>query len=176
MGSALSSNVPGFTQFRNFVCDIEITIKLLHNMKMTHWYLKNDLIELRDSLKNFTEQLYQPQVLRLYCKNIFSKDKHYEMMINKYQYDTSNPFAELVNFKLFDHTQVDFEFNYKTVISQPNNYAKLCNLCRNDDIRLFKVDHNFGRDFVKKLSRIILNREVELVKQMGISIQRLLGF
>ena len=148
------------------VGELELNIGLIRKMAKTPEYVGfyEDLIGLQTSLLQFSEAFYQPNILRLFCRNYKGRDKKTENMINKFQYDTTNPFAERVkpqflidaNMDIFD--KKNFKFNENDFKDESRKFFH--------DPRPFGV--NFPKERYKIIEKIMTRRIEEIMLARGI--------
>ena len=115
------------SEFNDLAADVELNLHLLKNimeiMKEDFSYHK-ELNELKSSLKKFSDALKQPKVLRMFCGFYSCDDPIRTKILNKFQIDTCNPFAETASFDLLDRSKFSEPLPENINIQ---NFKKRCN-------------------------------------------------
>lgn len=154
-GSVLSSVINfaapnSDVNFTDLVADVELNIWLVKHLialQRQSSELTNRLQQLEDALNNFADVLYKPEVMILYCGNSPLKERVHKKIMNKYQRDTVNPFAEVINFKALDMSKFSIPFKKDSITiyslkAQPKLLAEFESLIKRDEKIFFHLNPN----------------------------------
>lgn len=96
-----------FSDFTNLAADVELNLYLIDDIigGGTELSLTKELEKLRTKLSQLSEALLQPKLLKRFCGNARSPNPLMNKLLNKYQYETCNPFAERIDYNLLDQSK-----------------------------------------------------------------------
>ena len=92
--------------FLYLVADVELNLYLVESIIKDKIDYTEDLIRLKSSLVKFSDALLQPKVLRSFCGFAECKSLVFTKILNKFQIDTCNPFAERVHYDILDYSKI----------------------------------------------------------------------
>jgi hypothetical protein len=132
----------------NLTSDIELNVSLvkavidsINGSSFTH-----ELKSLEKSLSQFSDALLQPQILKRFCGNATSANPLIAGILNKYQFETVNPFAEIIDYRSLDQSKfvnpIPKGFSASSFKDLPLLAEEFGELIKNDNVLIFKQKFN----------------------------------
>lgn len=170
-----------FLNFTNLAADVELNIYLLEDIIDGGNVLSfvNELEKLRTSLSKFSEVLLQPKLLKTFCGNARSPNPLINKILNIYQFETFNPFAERIDYNLLDQSKfvnkIPKGFSVAALKGNTVLSEEFENLTKNGNNLIFKQQFTMHGDFLQyrknikeRLKKYIIRRVDEYAASKNI--------
>jgi hypothetical protein len=108
----------------------------------------------------------QPQILKRFCGNATSPNTLFADILNKYQIETFNPFAERIDYRLLDQSKfvnpIPKGFSASSFKDLPLLAEEFRQLIKNDNVSIFKqqFDAHGDRGQYRKYIKTVLQKFV----------------
>lgn len=164
-----------FSDFTNLAADVELNLYLIDDIidgriKLS---LIQELENLRIKLSNLSEALLQPKLLKRFCGNSSSPNPFVKKILNKYQHEACNPFAEKIDYNLLDQSKfvnlIPTGFTVSSLKDNPALAEEFENLIKKKESLIFKQQSFMlrgnqsrqHRKYIKERLRKYIIRRVE---------------
>ena len=93
------------SEIETLAADVQLNIHLIRNIRKEGFVYNEELKGFNSSLEKFYNALIQPKILRMFCGLLSDNDDLKTKLLNKFQIDNWNPFAEFVTLNSLDRSK-----------------------------------------------------------------------
>lgn len=156
----------GYSELTDFVVDLKLNIGFTQSLSGLKFY--QELSQLIIEMKRLEDLVLSQKVLFNYCGNCgFRKYDLGGLVLNKYQMDVFNPWAERINYKILDENVIGIQnlksMNAEKILSHPDFEKRFTNAC-NRGIQAFKCTYKSSIQYQKVLHNTLLKHFIKKVE------------